>query len=440
MGENGVLKRTVAWFGEHRFSSGALAGGLAGLLIGALVVALLPDADPTAEPVTAEPLVILSGADQSENNQRQQLIEQWNATHEQQARIVALPTSADAAHAAMLEYAQSKASKVDIYNLDVTWTAEFAANGYIVPLPSGVDTAGFLDKPLLTCRYDGKLWALPFNSDAGLLYYRTDLVADAPHSLTGLTAAIDGIRALDPARRQGIGAGYVGQLGAYEGRTVNLLETIWAAGGDVVDARGKVVLKSDDTARGLRWLADGLAASGTVPAVLRDSLGYDEQKSTQAFAEGRTVFLRNWPVAYRGLLPAGAQTGKVQFAVTTLPGGASVLGGQNLAVASRSTRPKAARQLIAFLTGERSQQILFERGGYAATRRIVYLDERIRSLYPYTDTLLSAIEAARPRPITPHYVVFSEVFREVADQALANHGQVTDGQVRRLENALQGRR
>jgi multiple sugar transport system substrate-binding protein len=439
-----VVKRVVGavwdWLRTNPFRSGLLAGGLAGLLIGALAMSLLPEPDGAPEEPVDEPLVILSGQDQSEFRQREQLVEQWNATHRQKARIVSLPTSADAAHAAMIEYAQSTTGRVDIYNLDVTWIAEFAAAGYIVPFPGEVDRSAFLEKPLLTCEYDGKLWALPFNTDAGMLYYRTDLGIDAPRSLTGIRNAVDQVRSADPAVRGGIEAGYVVQFGAYEGRTVNALEAIWAAGGDVVSGDGRIVLKSDQAAAGLRWLATGLRETAPIPLLLPDSRGYDERQSTQAFADGRTVFMRNWPVAYRTLDPAGDPPARVPFATTVLPDGPSVLGGQNLAVASRTTRPQAARALIEFLTGERSQQILFERGGFAATRRIVYLDGRIRELYPYAETLLAAIESARPRPVTPHYQVFSEVFRAVVREALDDNGRVTDEHILRLEAALMGRR
>src|SRR5215212_6147160 len=132
-------------------------------------------------------LVILSGRDDSTGDQRQALVDRWNEVHpESRARIVELSGNADQQRNEMVRRAQDPAGGVDVYNLDVTWTAEFAENDYIVPL-SGVPTDDFLSRPLDTClyerRFDGipfsgeQLWALPFNTDAGLLYYRADLVA-----------------------------------------------------------------------------------------------------------------------------------------------------------------------------------------------------------------------------------------------------------------------
>jgi multiple sugar transport system substrate-binding protein len=117
-----------------------------------------------------------------------------------------------------------------------------------------------------------------------------------------------------------------------------------------------------------------------------------------------------------------------------------VLGGQNLAVARSSEEPTAAQALIEFLTGERSQQILFERGGFAATREIVYRDENITTWYPYASTLVEAIRRARPRPSTPHYTDFSLEFRDVVRDVWENDGEITPDHARRLTDALKGQR
>lgn len=83
--------------------------------------------------------------------------------------------------------ARAQSGHGDIYNLDVTWTAEFADAGYIQSLDEpGVPEDGFLAGPLATCRYDGELWTLPFNTDVGLLYYRSDLLDLPPQTWTDL--------------------------------------------------------------------------------------------------------------------------------------------------------------------------------------------------------------------------------------------------------------
>jgi multiple sugar transport system substrate-binding protein len=189
------------------------------VLLGFLVVPLVRGGDAEED----DPLVILSGRDDSVGEQRRLLVEEWNRVHpESTARIVELSPIADAQHSEMLARAQSEHPDVDVYNLDVTWTAEFAAGGYIQPLDeSRVQTAEFFDGPLSTCRYDGRLWALPFNADLGLLYYRTDLLEQigrpAPQDWDTLVDQAEAVRAISGDRPI---AGYVGQTADYEGLTV----------------------------------------------------------------------------------------------------------------------------------------------------------------------------------------------------------------------------
>ncbi|ANZ42124.1 hypothetical protein BBK82_45525 [Lentzea guizhouensis] len=381
-------------------------------------------------------LVILSGRDQSDG-QRRALINQWNAENpEHQAEIIELSTEADGQRSEMVARAREKAENADVYNLDVMWTAEFAQSGYLRPL-SGVDTSGFLRQPLESCRYQNVLWALPFNTDAGLLFFRKDLVTEVPLELEEITtASTRTLRAAPDARLQ---AGYAGQFSDYEGLTVNALELIWAENGEVVDETGKVVIDNDRTRRALRWLADGL--KGDKPVVLKEARAENEPLSTQAFRDGKVVFMRNWPLAHRVLTANQAETDgrpRLDFTVAQLPG-PSVLGGQNLAISSKSTKPRAAQALIEFLAGPRSQQLLFERGGLAATRGIVYQDSRVETEHPYARLLLKAIENARLRPITPYYSRFSEVFRDIVRYAIEHDGALPSNAAERLTAALQGR-
>lgn len=382
-------------------------------------------------------LIVLSGRDESEGGQRRALINQWNAEHpEQPAEIVELSAEADGQRSEMVARAREKAENADVYNLDVTWTAEFAQSGYLRPL-STVDTSGFLRRPLESCRYQGVLWALPFNTDAGLLFYRKDLVKDEPLVLDDI--ADTSTRTLRAAADARLTAGYAGQFADYEGLTVNALELIWAEKGDVVDDTGKVVIDSDRARRALRWLADGL--KGEKPVVSPESRSQNEQLSTQAFRDGKVVFMRNWPVAHRTLqVSKGESAGRpgIDFEVAQLPG-PSVLGGQNLAISAKSSKPRAAQALIEFLTGPRSQQLLFERGGLAATRGIVYQDSRVATEHPYARTLLKAIEDAKLRPVTPYYSRFSDEFRTVVRYALDHDGELPESAEQSLTKALQGR-
>lgn len=426
-----------------------LAGAAAGLAIGAgLTVLAVTTIRPLSIADRLEPgeLVILSGRDDSVGQQRNQLIGTWNAIHpHNQARIVPFPQAANGQHAEMINRAGADPD-VDIFNLDVAWTAEFAAKGLIrrideSRLAEPADRS-FMANPLATCRYGNGLWALPFNTDAGLLYYRSDLgITPAPEPPFSWDELTDVTRAALARPGATFAAGYTGQLNLYEGLTVNALEAVWAADQDLtIDAEQRVSLDVKGWTEAIKRLKP--ASGSEPPVVLPQSLTYEETSSREAFAEGRVVFMRNWPVAYRALSStetAAPGTPPVQFGVTNLPG-PSTLGGQNLAISKRTKQPRAAQALIAFLTGEQSQLLLFERGGFAATRSEIYDDDAIRQRYPYLTVLRDAVNGARLRPASPHYVRFSEVLSAEVYALLS--GETTElppDLADRLTAALRGR-
>jgi multiple sugar transport system substrate-binding protein len=406
----------------------AFVGVAVGLVV-ALVATVLPALFTDPDALEDGPIVILTGRDDSIGGQRQQLVNQWNLLHpENQARIVELPALADAQRSEMLARAQAGRGEVDVFNLDVTWTAEFAENGYIRSLDeSRLSTRGFLDGPLDTCRYDGRLWALPFNTDVGLLYFRSDLIDDPPRTWEELEEQVEATRA-----RTGKDVdGYAGQFADYEGLTVNALEAVRGAGGSIVDAAGDVVVGAQQPA-----VVEGLERLRVIAPVGVPEL--DEDGSIQLFQSGRTLFMRNWPRAYRSLAQDLEGAPPVAFGVAPLPGGSGVLGGQNLAVSAHSARPRASQALIEFLTGDRSQQILFERGGLPATRGVVYSDQAVRERYPYVAILEEALSTAELRPTQPHYARFSEVFRAAVIGYLRQDKPLADDLQGQLESAAKG--
>ncbi|QLQ39773.1 extracellular solute-binding protein [Micromonospora robiginosa] len=414
-------------------------GLLSGVLVATLGALLLWK---VAGPKGLEPgdLVILTGRDDSEGQQRQALLKLWNAANpHNQARMISLNEAADAQYAEMINRGEhEKEEDIDVFNLDVTWTAAFAEKDLLRPIdePRLAERPDetFLAKPLRTCRYQGRLWALPFNTDAGLLYYRRDLGLAPPFDWPKIE--VESARLLRE-RTAGLRAGFTSQLDNYEGLTVNALEALWAHGGDLrVDDRGTVSVDAKRLADALRSLTP---STGGASVVSPGALNQNEDQSREAFAAGEVAFMRNWPVAYRKLTggdasapsPAAARVG-----VTALPG-PSVLGGQNLAVARQSRQPRAAQALIEYLTGEESQRTLFEKGGFAATRAVVYTDAVIKENYPYLPLLQGAVDRARLRPVSPHYVNFSRVLRGYVREVIEGRTLPADLEAR-LTEALRG--
>lgn len=393
---------------------------------------------PAAESLPpGERLTVLSGRDDTTNYQRRLLVETWNRLHpDRPAQMVELSSNADLARATLHTAAQEQDPRYDVYNLDIPWIPEFADRGYLRPL-DGVDTTGFLAGPHDAGVWEGRLWALPFNTDVGLVYYRPDLLERAGIPAAEHEAALatwdDLFAAGARVRDAGVADGGIAlQLADYEGFTVGVLEILLGSGARPVDARGRPRVAEDlPTGRVLESLGNRLSDD----TVLSDSLTFDESASLSAFVAGRTAFLRHWPVAYRTL--SGVEG--MQVGVAPLPGG-GILGGQSLAVSAWSRYPAAARELVEFLTSDRSQQLLHERGGFAAARPEPYHDTTGQEPDPRAPALLAALQDAHPRPPLVHWSRFSDAFHSVLHRAFGD-GRAPDlaDLQERLEVAVTGR-
>ncbi|BCL19702.1 ABC transporter substrate-binding protein [Streptomyces tuirus] len=364
------------------------------------------------------------------------LLEGWNRTHPgEKVTLVELPDSADETQAQMVtDLRDGDRSRFDVLNIDVNWTSEFAAAGWIRPLPRDrFPLKTFLQPVVDTATYDGQLYAVPYVTNAGLLLYRKDVLAEEGVAPPRTWAELERY-AKTIAPKHGLD-GYAGQFLPYEGLTVNAAEAVYSAGGSILGDEGERVTVDSAAAReGIGFLARGVR-DGWIP---REALTYKEEESKQAFQDGRLLFLRNWPYAYVGASAPGSKiAGKV--GAVPLPGpdgpGTSVLGGSNLAVSAHARHPDSAARLIAYLTSERVQRQVLTRGALPPVRADLYQDPALIRRFPYLPTLRTSVLAAEPRPKSPRYDQVSLVVQAVVHDAMAGH-QTPAAAMRRLAREL----
>ncbi|MFG2130205.1 ABC transporter substrate-binding protein [Streptomyces sp. NPDC048751] len=364
------------------------------------------------------------------------LLEGWNRTHPgERVTLVELPDSADETHAQMTtDLRDGDRSRFDVLNIDVNWTSEFAAAGWIRPLPPDrfpLDT--FLPPVVDTATYDNRLYAVPYVTNAGLLLYRKDILAKegVPPPRTWAELEQDA-RTIAP--KYGLD-GYAGQFLPYEGLTVNAAEAVYSAGGTILGDEGaRVTVNSAAAREGIGFLARGVR-EGWIP---KAALTYKEEESKRAFQDGGLLFLRNWPYAYVGASAQGSPVaGKV--GAVPLPGpdgpGTSVLGGSNLAVNTHARHPDSAARLIAYLTSEPVQRQVLTRGALPPVRAALYEDPELVRAFPYLPTLRASVLAAAPRPKSPRYDQVSLVVQAVVHDAMSGR-ETPESAVRRLAREL----
>ena len=275
------------------------------------------------------PITYVQGKDNS--NVVRRLIEKWNAAHpDEKVTFKEQTDQADQQHDDLVQHFQAKDPSYDVVSVDVVWTAEFAAKGWLQPLKGelALDTARLLQPTV-----DGRdlqrqaVRRARTTSDGGMLYYRTDLVQDPAedwdemmgrlrdrqeeqHGL--LRRPVREVRGPDRQRRRG---------DQHRRRRDRRRRRRHA------DRRQRRRRKA-----GLQMLADDYK-NGDIP---KEAITYQEEQGRQAFEAGKLLFLRNWPYVYNLATTDGSSKVKGKFAVAPLPGvsgpGASTLGGHSAAI------------------------------------------------------------------------------------------------------------
>ena len=177
------------------------------------------------------PITFVTGKDNS--NVWAPTIKKWNDAHpKEKVTLKEQSDQADQQHDDIVQHMLAKDASYDIVTVDVVWTAEFAAKGWLEPLKGqyAIDTSRLLKPPVDAATYNGTLYAAPFASDGGMLYYRKDLVPTPPKTLDEMWADCK------IAKANNMGC-YAGQFQKYEGLTVNAAEAINTFGGKIVDAK-----------------------------------------------------------------------------------------------------------------------------------------------------------------------------------------------------------
>lgn len=348
---------------------------------------------------------------------------------------------------------------VDVIAGDVIWASEFASNGWIRDLsnrlyrdyePQVPDA--FLRAPISSVSFQNRLWGVPWFTDAGLLYYRRDLLEEAgfeqpPTTWQGLTDMADEVVGQTDTQQ-----GFVFQGANYEGGVVNALEFIWNAGGSVLEGNistsapgtpvslspNFVSINSEASVRGLqterRLVADGIA-----PEQVAD---FQEQQSYEAFLNGDAVFMRGWPFMYALAEGDEFSVNQDQIGLAALPVASegqrswSCLGGWNMYMSSATSNADAAWEFITFMTAAEQQRFRATEGSFLPTLMSLYEDQDLLGQVPVMEQAGNVIrENARSRPVTPYY---SNMSSRLAGGFHASLSGETEPQqtVQNLENEL----
>lgn len=379
-----------------------------------------------------------AGKDTSANQNVSKVIAAFNAQHPNgKVTFHELPDDADQQRQQMIQNTQIKNPKMAVLSVDVVWTAEFAAKGYVEALPAEqFPTDAFLPATVASATYFKKLYAYPVSSDGGLLYYRKDLLdkysLQPPTTFDEMKAACDKIQAGEKDDKLDC---FAGQYNKYEGLTVNFAEAVNGAGGVIVGDDGKPNVATPEAAKGLQTLADWFK-DGTIP---KAAITYKEENGRTAFQNGNLVFHRNWGYVYNiAQKTDGSSKVNGKFGVAPLPGisgpGVSSLGGHNAAIAKNADNKGTAADFLKFLAAEPQQKSAAIGAATTPTIAAIYTDPDAVKALPYLPIQLKSVEGAKPRPIAVEY---GDVTLAIQDAAYGVLQAGADGKTADAAAALQ---
>jgi multiple sugar transport system substrate-binding protein len=332
-----------------------------------------------------------------------------------------LPASTDEQHQFYVINLEGKSADFDVLSMDVIWVQEFSRAGWLREvshlLAPGEENA-FFRGPVQAVTYEGKLYAVPWYIDAGLLYYRKDILEKhgrrVPRTWQELADTAKYI-----TEREKEPYGFIWQGKQYEGLVCNVLEYFWSNGGDVL-RNGRVVIDSQQNIEALTFMRDLIAKYGVTPPLVTTAI---EEPTRHLFGSGKALFMRNWPYAYNIFQRGGsAVRGKVGIAaLPSFPGRrpASTLGGWQLGVNRFSHNQEAAEKLVRFLTSPSAQKELARTVGYKPARKSLYKDPDLLREQPFITSLYGIFLKARPRPVTPYYMMITQVLQPEFSAAIS---------------------
>ena len=310
----------------------------------------------------------------------------------------------------------AKSSDIDVYQIDIPWPGLLAQHFVDLKgkIPQAAIDANF--KPIIDAdTINGKLVAMPWFTDAGVLYYRTDLLkkygfAKAPTTWAEMAAMAKKIQDGEQKTNKTF-TGFVFQGKDYEGLTCDALEWINSfGGGSIIDASGKITINNAQAGKALDTIA---ATVGSISP--KGVTTYAEEDARGIFQAGNAAFMRNWPYAWA--LGQGKDS-KVagNIGVAPLPKGSgtsaknsATLGGWQLGVSMYSKNQAAAIELVKYLTGPEEQKRRAIEGSYNPTIAALYKDKDILKANPFFGSLYDVFTNAVARPSGPTKGKYNQV-------------------------------
>lgn len=341
-----------------------------------------------------------------------QLFEAFNRQHPNiRVKLVEGPAATNSREDQYVTSFLSGSVTYDLVYADVVWIPKFADAGWLEDLTDRLtpqQQERFIAGTIEGSKYNGRIYRVPMQADAGLLYYRKDLLEQAgeqpPQTFDDLVRIASKLQ--DPGAQL---AGFVWQGRQYEGLVCNYLEVLTGFGGTWIDPQtNQVGLDQQPAIDAAEFLRACIHTHSITPPGVTT---YAEEESRQIFHSGNAVFLRNWPYVWplsqRDDSPIRGKVGMVPMPANAGGKHAATLGGWGFAIAKGSQHKEAAWTFIQWITDLPQVQRVHDAYGIVPALKEFY--EKHED--PAWKELYVVLQNTVPRPATPAYAQASDILQ-----------------------------
>ena len=356
-----------------------------------------------------------------------QIVEEYNNSQKLvtvQYQQLPTPSQSTEVHQQLVQALSQRNGSIDVFTGDIIWISEFAGAGWSAPLDGYFGPsvqAEYFPGVINACTYNGAMHALPWYLDAGMLYYRKDLLDAAgiapPASWSEL---VTGSQKLIAAGK--VTDGFNWQAKQEEVLVCDLVEFIGSNGGSILAPDGKTVTIAEPNAvEAVQFMYDTFNKDKVTPKAV---LSWDEVPSELPFLGGKAAFLRNWSFVYSDAQNKSSSSvaGKVGVVkLPAFPGGTSAacLGGYQFGMNASSTKKSAAVDFLTWMSSPATQLKWATQLGLAPSRPSVYDQPALAAADPFMVSLRNIFTGGTPRPKTPKYSQISLAIQAGVSAALA---------------------
>lgn len=335
------------------------------------------------------------------------------------------PSSSTQVHQMLVQRLAQKNGTPDVFTQDIVWIAEFAGAGWALNLDQYIgkdERANYFPGVMKACTWGGHLTALPWYLDAGMLYYRTDLLKDigakVPETWQDLVDAAQKLQ-----KENKVKFGFLWQGKQAEVLVCDLVEFVASNGGSILGPDGQTVKIADKPAvEAVQFMRDTIDKYHISPDAV---LSADEEPSRRPFTGGDAAFLRNW--SYVWTIAQDPQQSEVagKVGVAPLPhfpghNSAACLGGYQYGVNAATKHREEAIDFLKWMSSPDTQLKFATQLGLAPSRPSVYKQDALQKAQPFMAKLQDIFVNATPRPVTPKYSQVTLALQSAVSRALAN--------------------